>query len=119
MTRVFIPLTDEVFEFHRNLGKWFLHFSEPHLINQAILPKRNRNLNGRKAAVIYRRGVRVREFEASDKASLFDYNINNLAMDESRKADDWKIQFEAARALRDASSDILTKVILSFGGDTP
>ena len=64
-TRVFLPLSADVLEFYNNLGKWFLHFSEPESLGKAILPKKNRNLGDRKAAVIYRRGVRVREFEAA------------------------------------------------------
>ena len=72
--------------FYNNLGKWFLHFSEPESLDKAILPKKNRNLGDRKAAVIYRRGVRVREFESTDTESLFDYNLNDLTIDESRKA---------------------------------
>ena len=85
-TRVFLPLNAEVLEFYNNLGKWFLHFSEPESLSKAILPKKNRNLGDRKAAVIYRRGVRVREFESSIPESLFDYNLNDLTIDESRKA---------------------------------
>ena len=60
-TRVFIPLTPDVLDFFNNLGRWFLHFSEPESLDKAILPKKNRNLGDRKAAVIYRRGVRVRD----------------------------------------------------------
>ena len=82
-TRVFLPLNAEVLEFYNNLGKWFLHFSEPESLSKAILPKKNRNLGDRKAAVIYRRGVRVREFESSDtRKALFDYNLNDLTIDE-------------------------------------
>jgi hypothetical protein len=71
-TRVFVPMNADVLRFYNDLGKWFLHFSEPESLSKAILPKRNRNLGDRKAAVIYRRGVRVREFESSDTESLFD-----------------------------------------------
>ena len=85
-TRVFVPLNAEVLDFYNDLGKWFLHFSEPESLSKAILPKKNRNLGDRKAAVIYRRGVRVREFETSDTETLFDYNLNDLPIDESRKA---------------------------------
>jgi len=74
-TRVFLPLTPDVLNFYNDLGKWFLHFSEPESLQKQILPKRNRNLGDRRAAVIYRRGVRVREFEASNTESLFDYNL--------------------------------------------
>ena len=106
-TRVFVPLTSEVFQFYTDLGKWFLHFSEPQLLDQAILPKANRNLSDRKAAVIYRRGVRVREFESSDTESLFDYNLNDLKIDECRKASDWDVKHGAAKALASADKQNL------------
>jgi hypothetical protein len=96
-TRVFVPMNAEVLDFFNNLGRWFLHFSEPDMLGKAILPKNNRNLGDRKAAVIYRRGVRVREFESSDQESLFDYNLNDLTIDESRKASDWMSSTPAAR----------------------
>jgi hypothetical protein len=69
-TRIFVPLTPKVYEFYNNVDKWFLHFKEPELLNCTILPKSNRNLGERKTAVIYRRGVRVREFQMSDTPSL-------------------------------------------------
>jgi len=108
VTRVFLPLTAEVLEFYNNLGKWFLHFSEPESINSAILPKKNRNLGGREAAVIYRRGVRVREFQSSELQSLFDYNLNDLSIDEARKASDWDVRHHCGQALANASTDVLT-----------
>jgi hypothetical protein len=106
-TRVFIPLTAEVLDFYTNLGKWFLHFSEPESINKNILPKANRNLGDRKAAVIYRRGVRVREFESSDTESLFDYNLPDLRIDESRRASDWDVKHSAGKALANAEKSTL------------
>ena len=109
-TRVFVPLTSPVLQFYNNLGKWFLHFSEPHSLGKAILRKANRNLGNRKAAVIYRRGVRVREFESSDIESLFDYNLNDLTLDEARIASDWNVKHGAAKAL--ASADKRTLAIL-------
>jgi hypothetical protein len=105
-TRVFVPLTAEVLAFFNAIGKWFLHFSEPELLGKTILPKANRNLGDRRSAVIYRRGVRVREFESSDTESLYDYNLENLKLDESRRVDDWYVKFEAAQAF--AASDVET-----------
>lgn len=113
-TRVFVPLNNDVLTFFNNLGKWFLHFSEPHLLGQTILPKANRNLEQRKAAVVYRRGVRVREFESSDVPSLFDYNLESLELDESRKVDDWRVQVEAARAIGQSDEETLGKLWQSF-----
>jgi hypothetical protein len=105
-TRVFVPLNDDVQKFYDNLGKWFLHFSEPDLLYKTILPKNGRNLSeGRKAAVIYRRGVRVREFESSDIESLFDYNLENIELDESRKVDDWRVKHAATQAFQYAEPE--------------
>lgn len=109
-TRVFLPMNAEILEFFNNLGRWFLHFSEPESLNKAILPKKNRNLGERKAAVIFRRGVRVREFESSDAESLFDYNLNDLTIDEARKASDWDVRHHCGRALANADKDILTRL---------
>jgi hypothetical protein len=106
-TRVFVPLSAEVLQFYNDLGKWFLHFSEPEALEKAILPKKNRNLGDRKAAVIYRRGVRVREFESSDTPSLFDYNLNDLRIDESRKCSDWDVKHGAGKALANADKHAL------------
>jgi len=109
-TRVFVPMNGEVLEFFNSLGKWFLHFSEPESLSKAILPKRNRNLGERKAAVIYRRGVRVREFESSDTESLFDYNLNDLTLDEARKASDWDVKHHCGKALASADKGILARL---------
>jgi hypothetical protein len=106
-TRVFVPLTPEVLQFYNDLGKWFLHFSEPESLDKAILHKANRNLADRRAAVIYRRGVRVREFESSDTESLFDYNLDDLSIDESRKASDWDVKHGAGKALANADKKTL------------
>ena len=106
-TRVFVPLNADVLQFYNDLGKWFLHFSEPKSLDRAILPKANRNLGDRKAAVIYRRGVRVREFQSSETESLFDYNLNDLRIDESRQASDWDVRHGAGKALADADKATL------------
>jgi hypothetical protein len=109
-TRVFVPLSAEVLAFYNDLGKWFLHFSEPQSLHKAILPKKDRNLGARRAAVIYRRGVRVREFTSADTESLFDYNLNGLTIDEARKASDWDVLHHCGRALASADKDILARL---------
>ena len=117
-TRVFVPLSPEVLTFYNNIGKWFLHFSEPELLDKTILPKKNRNLGERQTAVIYRRGVRVREFESRDTPSLFDYNLENLELDESRKVDDWRVQYEAGRAMAAADVETIARYMQSFADET-
>jgi hypothetical protein len=115
-TRVFVPMNSEVLDFYNNLGKWFLHFSEPESLNKRILEKKNRNLSERKAAVIYRKGVRVREFESSEIPSLFDYNLDDLEMDEARKVDDWRVRHAAGKALTNSDKQTLVSLLSSFAG---
>lgn len=113
-TRIFIPMNAEVLEFYNNIGKWFLHFSEPESLKLTILPKKNRNIGERQTAVVYRRGVRVREFSASETASLFDYNLEDLELDESRKVDDWNVQYAAAKAISNADEVVISRLWQSF-----
>ena len=127
-TRVFIPMIgthgEEVFQFRNNLGKWFLHFSEPESFYRVntqanpLLPKANRNFKeNSNTAVIYRRGVRVREISSWSHESLFDYNLDNLRVDESRNVDDYACQSAAARVLVNADAGSLTKLLGSFMTD--
>lgn len=116
-TRVYIPLTQEVQRFHNHLGKWFLHFSEPKMLEQTMLPKNGRNQpkNDETApiarACIYRRGVFVREFRSSSLPSLFDYNLQNLDLNESRTFNDWEAKHEIGKAVSAAPPDYLAKIL--------
>lgn len=119
-TRVFVPAdNEEVIRFFANLGIWFLHFSEPESIMQAILPKKApRTLDPDcHTAVIYRRGVRVREIDQYATDSLFDYNLNDLRVDESRNVDDYQCRNAATKAMAKASPEVLAAWMQSFRGD--
>ena len=118
-TRVYVPAdNEEVIRFFANLGKWFLHFSEPDSILTAILPKKTRNLDPNcHTAVIYRRGVRVREIDQYASESLFDYNLNDLRVDESRNVDDYQCRNAATKAMAKASPEILAAWMKSFRAD--
>ena len=115
-TRIFVPATMDVVRFHQEIGKWFLHFSEPQNMETKLLFKKDRNCvdssgNKKSTAVIYRRGVRVREFTSSNVPSLFDYNIPDLSIDESRTIDDWKAKFECGQALAQAEDPTVPTLI--------
>lgn len=116
-TRIFVPASMEVQRFYAEIDKWFLHFKESENLKKDILQKRQRNaisLDGEKtsAAVIYRRGVRVREYKSSSLPSLFDYNIPNLEIDESRTIDDFKARYECGQALQKTKDiEVMTKLI--------
>ena len=117
-TRVFVSADhEEVVRFFAHLEKWFLHFSEPESITQAILAKKSRNLAADcHTAVIFRRGVRVREIEQYAAESLFDYNLNDLRVDESRNVDDYQCRNAATKAMANASPEVLANWMRSFRG---
>lgn len=113
-TRVYLPFNQEVQKFYSELGKRFLHFSEPECLNQVILPKRDRNLSRVKTAMIYRNGVLVRETN-DQHPSLFDYNFgSDLRIDESRNLSDYDVKYIATLAVRDADKSVLAKVYKSL-----
>lgn len=115
VTRVFVPLTPDVQKFFTEKGKWFLHFSEPDVVRtgRRVLAKSDRNRTDSKRAVIYRRGVYVREFMASGLPSLFDYNLD-VVLNEARTFNDWEAKKAAATALRDSDRSVLSQVFKSL-----
>lgn len=111
-TRVFVPMNQSVYNFYLNLGRWFLHFSEPESLLKSVLEKKDRNFSkNKKNAVIYRRGVFIREFERDNEDSMFDYNLNDIPLDEARKSTDWDVQHYSAIALSRCQD---SKIILTF-----
>lgn len=112
-TRVFIPMNDTIENFISNFNKWFLHFSDPLSLNKKVLEKTNRNFTGN-TAVIYRKGVFVREVIMPNNPSLFDYNIDDLPIDDCRKVDDWIVKDAAAKALAASDQPTLSKFFISL-----
>lgn len=105
-TRVFVPLTSEVQRFFNELHKRFLHFSEPESLRSTVLRKRGRNLTGT-GAMVYKKGVFIREV---GQDSIYDYNFNDLQLDECRNVDDWKVSDKAALTLRSSTAEIIGSV---------
>ena len=107
-TRVFVPMNAEVLEFFNNLGKWFLHFSEPESLSKAILPKTQPQPGrpqGGGHLPPWRPGPGVRV--AATPSRLFDYNLDDLTIDEARKASDWDVKHHCGKALANADKNIL------------
>jgi hypothetical protein len=113
-TRVFIPATMDVQQFYKDLGKWFLHFSEPELLTESVFLKKSRNRKESRNAVIYRRGVLIREFGNGDESSLFDYNIEDLQLNESRQSSDWDCRYHASKALINGKLEVVTVFLKSL-----
>lgn len=74
-TRVFVFATPEVNRFYTTLGDRFLHFTHEDVYTSKLLPAAS------DTGKIYRRGVLVGNL---DKKSLFDYNLRDVELDESR-----------------------------------
>ena len=116
-TRVYVEVNDDVQRFYGELPRRFLHFSSrPQLVKESLLPKADRNLNGKRTAMIYKEGVLVREIEEAEEASVYDYNFHDgeLKLDESRNSSEYDIKGAAARLFRKATPQQLAPVFKSL-----
>lgn len=116
--RVFIPLTEEVQNFYNNIGSWFLHFSNPELLDKNIFEHRNKNLvQDNKGAMIYRRGVLVCEVNSKEEC-IYDYNVEEIEMNESRSVDSWNAMRKACSCIYDCESPkTIGKLLSTFAKD--
>ncbi len=112
-TTFYIEYTDEVKQFHGELGRRFLHFGNRDDLKRTILPKSNRNLGDSRRAVIYREGILVREIQNDTTESVYDYNLSSsqLAIDECRNLNDYVVASRVASLLRDAQASELVPVL--------
>jgi len=104
-TRIYIALNDEVREYFGGLHKNFLHFSDnPEHAEPCLIPKDEPS-----PARIYRAGVFVREM---DSDSLFDYNfdVDEIKIDECRNSSDYAVKAACARKLKNAEAPQLKVV---------
>jgi hypothetical protein len=116
--RVFLPLTQAVQEFYNNIGSWFLHFSNPEMLKKNVFPRRGKNVHSKNGSMMYRRGVLVCEI-MSQEEGLFDYNVDDVTMNESRSIDSWTaINKSAVSIVEDADAKCIARLISSFEGET-
>jgi hypothetical protein len=121
-TRVFVEINPDVQRFYGELPRRFLHFSsQPQLVKESLLPKADRNLSGKRTAMIYKEGVLVREIAEDEEASVYDYNFHNgdMRLDESRNSSEYEIKGAAARLFRKASAQQLAPVFKSLVAQEP
>jgi hypothetical protein len=120
-TRVFIEVNPSVQRFYGELPRRFLHFGTPALVGESLLPKADRNLSGKKTAMIYKEGVFVREIQDEDDASIYDYNFHGdeLRLDESRNSSEYDIKAAAAWLYRKAKAQQLAPVLKSLIAQEP
>jgi hypothetical protein len=102
-TSVYIPYTQEIRNYHKDISKYFLAFSGDRFIVGD---------NPDETLRVYRKGVLV--FEDPEKRSLFRYNIDNLKVDESRNADSGTVQYYIADNLHEISDDQAERFLRAF-----
>lgn len=105
-TSVFISDTTETTKYFLNIGEYFLHFTDRQNMTGPI-PKIKEGVPS-----LYRRGVFVRK--VGNKTGLFDYNVADMAIDESRNLNDWhaeEIIMKAVATSADALKTILAELI--------
>ena len=121
-TRVFVEVNPDVQRFYGELPRRFLHFSgNPSLVKESLLPKSDRNLSGKRTAMVYKEGVLVREVQEEEEASVYDYNFHDgeLKLDESRNSSEYDIKGAAARLFRKATPQQLAPVFKSLVAQEP
>lgn len=91
-TGVFLPLNEEIQKCWSSIDTMFLHFKNPNLLSEKLLPKKTQE----NKVLIYKKGVLV---GYEDGESVFDYNLDDLQVDESRNASSWDIRYAVAKAL--------------------
>lgn len=92
-TTIYLPATQEITEYVKNIGKYFLHFSDASA-KCGVLTKTEPG-----PVKIYRKGVFVRQ-SSSPYNSLFDYNMGEGSkIDESRNMSETTVREEAAKLL--------------------
>ena len=113
-TRVFLPLETPINDIYKNLHNLFLHFNLSYNPNVVLLGK---SLSS-KPARFYRKGVFVGESN-SKLPSIYDYNIPNLEIDESRNIQQYSANARAAQAIVMADSNIVEQflnILVESGG---
>ena len=109
-TRVFIPVNNSVIRAYAEIGDRLLMLNpvEPmytHADHGSILPKREKG-----QAQIYHRGVWVQE-TVEDHSSLFDYELREIRLTESRSADWYNVRIVMASLLAHAPVSITSRVL--------
>ncbi len=91
MIRVYIPITPEIDDYIVNLDRYFICSKKTYNPDISVLPKATPG-----PCLVYRKGVLVSQF---GDQSLFDYNINDIPIDESRNISEYQSMQYIARAI--------------------
>jgi len=108
-TRIYVDLDNpEVAEFHRELGKHFLHFSgDRSQLDKKFLKKNPESVGPR----IYLNGVFISEIK-SQYPSAYDYNFSksDIRIDEARNSDEYALKARIAQQVNKADKETLSSL---------
>jgi hypothetical protein len=103
-TSVFLPFNDHIQECWSNIGTWFLHFSNPQMLNKRLISKHSDS----NETLVYKKGVLVCSVS---EPSIFNYNLDDsLRLDESRNAQTWAVRAACAEAVSNAPAADLVRI---------
>lgn len=103
-TQIYLPYTPVVEQMYATLPTMFLHVNKPDYLNKVCLPKSADENH----VLIYKQGVLVATLPGK---SVFDYNLSDLRLDESRNASTWDVESAVARAVAKEDSGVLTSIL--------
>jgi hypothetical protein len=101
--RVYVQATEELEEYVRDIGNHFLCLNPSYDSAKTVMPNKNGG-----PARFYRKGVHVGSF---GDQSLFNYNIHDLDLKESRIVDSYHAKEKAARAIAQADVSIIAQYL--------
>jgi hypothetical protein len=112
-TRAFVEMTDAVMKIYGNCGKHFLRLRDTKAVfdfeGGKLWPKYDSE-----GTRIYRRGVLVFE---SPRASVFDYEFNDIDITEERKSSDWDVNYKFGHSVDLFPRDAKAKIIHALSRD--
>lgn len=108
-TRVFIQADEAVRDYYDSITENFILFNDEYDPNMSLLPKQGDS----KRVRIYRKGVLVGSFEHD---SLFDYNINDIELKESRVISETSAKYACSLALQRGTVDQVAEFLYAVKG---
>jgi len=100
VTSVYIPASSEVVRFFSEIKERYLYFDHPDIAAEtSVIPRTEHWSLGQDGCICYKNGVFVRIMKKRGFEPLFNYNLCDLQLDESRNSSDYSCKSSAAKAL--------------------
>jgi hypothetical protein len=109
-TRIFVEESPEILEYYANRRKYLLWMGDVDTSKSCTLPKDSLEAPLR----VYRKGVLVGEFECH---SLFNYNLNDVSINEARVVTIGNAACDVSFLIRDANPSIIETYLRAYAED--